>query len=89
MILVKTSLWIDHLRETDETPGILLETGQVLAQAFVIGELALGSLANRDRFLRLTDSLPNAGHTSNQEIRAFIVSNRRGGSRQLVSGGTP
>jgi len=33
-----------------------LETGQVLAQAFVIGELALGSLANRERFLRLMDS---------------------------------
>lgn len=80
MILVDTSVWIDHLRKSDETLRTLLETGQVLTHSFVIGELALGSLANRDRVLRLMDDLPTASQATDHEVRAFIESHGLAGS---------
>ena len=42
MILVDTSIWIDHLRQSNEPLTRLLNQGQVLAHPYVIGELALG-----------------------------------------------
>ena len=40
MILVDTSVWVDHLRTGNQTLGHLLDAGQVLAHSFVIGERA-------------------------------------------------
>jgi predicted nucleic acid-binding protein len=80
LIFVDTSVWIDHLRKSDETLRTLLLTGQVLTQTFVIGELALGSLGNRDRVLRLMDDLPTASQATDQEVRAFIESHGLAGS---------
>lgn len=48
MILVDTSIWIDHLRAKDDDLVRLLTEGQVLTHPFVAGELALGNLSNRD-----------------------------------------
>ena len=80
LIFVDTSVWIDHLRKSDETLRTLLLTGQALTQTFVIGELALGSLGNRDRVLRLMDDLPTASQATDQEVRAFIESHGLAGS---------
>jgi predicted nucleic acid-binding protein len=51
MILVDTSVWIGHLRGSDETLARLLDSGEVLAHPFVIGELALGNLHQRESIL--------------------------------------
>jgi len=72
MILVDSSVWIDHLRRNDMRLRALLESGQVLTHAFVIGELALGSIANRARFLRLMDDLPLAQSATDDEVRVLI-----------------
>ena len=48
MILVDTSVWIDHLRHGDVELTRLLNTDQVLTHRLVIGELALGGLQNRN-----------------------------------------
>ena len=80
LIFVDTSVWIDHLRKSDETLRTLLLTGQALTQTFVIGELALGSLGNRDRVLRLMYDLPTASQATDQEVRAFIESHGLAGS---------
>jgi len=72
MNLVDSSIWIDHLRRRGERLSALLEGGQVLTHAFVIGELALGSLANRGRFLQLMDDLPKASPATDEEVRVFI-----------------
>ena len=45
MILVDTSIWIDHWRTGDERLKSMLEAGQVLVHPFVVGELSLGNLA--------------------------------------------
>lgn len=75
MILVDTSIWIDHLRQRDERLSGLLEQGQVLAHPFVIGELALGNLQNRDAILGALQDLPQAPVATEAEVLGFIAGN--------------
>ena len=60
MILVDTSVWVDHLRASDAVLVGLLDAGMVLAHPFVIGELALGTLAQRRIVLDALSGLPQA-----------------------------
>lgn len=75
MILVDTSIWIDHLRQRDERLNKLLNQGQVLAHPFVIGELALGSLQNRAAILSALQDLPQAPVATEGEVLSFIEQN--------------
>lgn len=72
MILVDSSVWVDHLRVDDQTLGRLLENGQVLVHPFVIGELALGNIRQRSNLLTNLQNLPQAAVASNDEILRFI-----------------
>jgi predicted nucleic acid-binding protein len=76
MILVDTSIWIDHLRAGDEHLADLLNSSQVLAHPFVIGELACGNLHQRDDILRLLNDLPRAPLASQEEVLHFIERNK-------------
>ncbi len=49
MILVDTSVWINHLRNNDLHLVRLLTENNVLGHPFVRGELALGNLRQRNR----------------------------------------
>ncbi|RYY26039.1 MAG: type II toxin-antitoxin system VapC family toxin [Sphingomonadales bacterium] len=60
MILVDTSVWADHFRQTVPALSDLLGAGDVLMHPFVIGELALGNLQRRDATLRLLRELPSS-----------------------------
>ena len=71
MILVDTSVWIDHLRAGNDTLGWLLDSRQVLGHPFVAGELALGNLRQRDIVLRALGELPQAAVASDEEVRHF------------------
>ncbi len=51
MILVDTPVWIDHLRAGSAALARLLERGTVLGHPWVVGELALGHLAQRSSWL--------------------------------------
>lgn len=73
MILVDTSVWIDHLRGQDEDLARLLGRGQVLAHPFVVGELALGNLANRDAVLSALQGLPQAQVATDHEVQQLIT----------------
>lgn len=75
MILIDTSIWIDHLRRRDERLSLMLEQGRALAHPFVIGELALGNLHNRDSILRALRNLPAAPVATEDEMLAFIEQN--------------
>ena len=72
MILVDTSIWVDHLWVGDERLAALLDGGEVLAHPFIIGELALGNL--RRRYVVLSDlfRLPQADVASNDEVLQLI-----------------
>ena len=75
MILVDTSIWIDHLRQRDERLSKLLNQCQVLAHPFVIGELALGNLQNRAAILGALQDLPQAPVATEGEVLSFIEQN--------------
>lgn len=72
MILVDSSVWIDHLRVGEPVLFDLLNAGQVLAHPFVIGELACGNLRNRKVVLSLLKDLPAAPVATDEEVLFFI-----------------
>ena len=74
MILVDTSVWVDHLRRGD--PGLvdLLERSIVIMHPFVVGEIACGSLNNREAILELLQDLPAAAVADGDEVLRFIES---------------
>ena len=72
MILVDTSVWVDHLRKSDDRLVRLLESRDVLTHPFVVGELACGLLANRVAVLGLLRRLPVAPMISDAEALRFI-----------------
>ena len=72
MILVDTSVWVDHLRRGDGELVDLLERGQVLMHPFVVGELACGSLSERELTLELLQQLPMAAVAESEEALGFI-----------------
>ena len=72
MILVDTSVWIDHLRADNALLAGLLNSGRVLTDPFVIGELALGHMRQRDVVLASLLHLPRAGVATDAEVLRFI-----------------
>lgn len=75
MILVDTSVWVEHLRSGTVGLEALLQEGQVVCHPFVIGELACGNLKNRALILSLLHELPVAIHVDDGEIIQFIEKN--------------
>jgi predicted nucleic acid-binding protein len=72
VILVDTSVWIDHLRIGDPQLTVLLEEAQVLAHPWVIGELALGQLSRRSEILGLLSNLPQATVATETEVMNLV-----------------
>jgi predicted nucleic acid-binding protein len=76
VILVDTSIWIDHLRKGDGELASLLNEGAVLCHPFVIGELACGNLKNRKDILSSLGALPMSTLASHEEV-LHLVSDRK------------
>jgi predicted nucleic acid-binding protein len=72
LILVDTSVWVDHLRRRDARLAALLESASVLVHPFILGEIARGSLANRKTVLELLQDLPMAAAADADEVLGFI-----------------
>jgi predicted nucleic acid-binding protein len=68
LILVDTSVWVDHLRDGLPELAVRLEEGQVLMHPWVIGELACGHLKRRREVLELLQGLPGAMVASDGEV---------------------
>jgi predicted nucleic acid-binding protein len=75
-MLVDTSVWVDHLRRGDAMLSSLLRRGEVECHAFVIGELACGSLKRRTEVLSLLEKLPAAPVASHHEVVAMVERHR-------------
>ncbi len=73
MILVDTSVWVDHLRKGEPDLARLLNGGEVLIHAYVVGELALGRLQRR-AVLQDLQRLPQAPVASPAEVLGYIES---------------
>jgi predicted nucleic acid-binding protein len=72
VIIVDTSVWIDHLKSSDPVLADLLGKGQVLAHSFVTGKLALGSLRQRRIVLESLRDLPQANVAGDDEVMMLI-----------------
>jgi len=72
MVLVDTSVWVDHLRYGNPRLASLLEEGEVFCHPFVIGELACGHLPDRARTLRRLSDLPRTCLAGQDEVMGII-----------------
>ena len=72
MILVDTSVWIDHLRSGDKVLTTMLNEARVLMHPFVLGELACGNMSNRHEVLSLLKDLPASTQATDEEVLIFI-----------------
>lgn len=72
MILVDTSVWIEHLRVGDATLARLLDDTAVLSHPWVTGEVALGHLRDRDGVVGLLRHLPQAVVADEDEVLHLI-----------------
>ena len=72
MILVDTSVWIDHLHQTDEQLVEYLEADLVGYHPMVVEELALGSIRGRAEFLELLGRLRPFPVLTHAELLALV-----------------
>jgi predicted nucleic acid-binding protein len=76
MVLVDTSVWVDHFRSSSPVLETLLDDGQVLVHPFITGELACGNLRNRTETFTYLHALPAAIVASNVEAITFLEKRR-------------
>ena len=74
MILVDTSVWVDHLRQGEPLLVQSLMQTQVATHPFVVGELACGNLKNRQSVIELLQALPPVKSALDHEVMHFIES---------------
>jgi len=68
MVLVDTSIWIDHFCNSNEELKKLLIAGQVCSHPFVVGELSCGNISNRKEILTLLRTLPRIDNVLDEEV---------------------
>jgi len=76
MILVDTSVWVNHFRQSNPQLSKLLVDGYVLMHPFVIGELACGNLRSRQKVLSDLQRLPSAVSADHDEVLGFLDQHR-------------
>ena len=72
MVLVDTSVWIDHLRKNDKHLQLLLIDGEVVCHPLIIGELVCGNLKNRKEIIGLLQALPMSPEIDFEEYLYFV-----------------
>ena len=80
MVLVDTSVWIDHLRSREPEMASLADGRQIFMHPMVIGELACGNLGDRNDVLRYLARLPRIVVATDDEVLFFIEHHRIMGS---------
>ncbi|HEY8298480.1 MAG TPA: PIN domain-containing protein [Candidatus Baltobacteraceae bacterium] len=72
MILVDSSVWIDHFRSNNDALAEMLRENLVATHPFVIGELACGNLRNRGNILADLAALPRLAPVRDEFVLHFI-----------------
>jgi predicted nucleic acid-binding protein len=80
MILVDSSVWIDHFRKTEPRLEALLVHELVSLHPFVLGELACGNLSTRTETIARLEKLPVAAVASEPQVRHLLESRRLWGT---------
>lgn len=76
MVIVDTSVWINHFNSSDLDLVVLLDNNRVLIHDFVLGEIACGSLRARTQKLELLNDLPKSAIADISEVLFFIEKNK-------------
>jgi predicted nucleic acid-binding protein len=79
-VLADTSIWIDHFRRSNVQLAQFLDRGDIVMHPFVIGELALGKVANIAEMIDFFNLLPKTIVASAAEILGFISKRKLSGS---------
>lgn len=75
MILVDTSVWVEHFRGTERAAGLgdWLEDNEVLVHTWVLGELVLGGLGKSpEAVIADLRRLPEAVRVADEEVVELI-----------------
>jgi predicted nucleic acid-binding protein len=80
MVLVDTSVWIDHFRRGDLRLAGFLDRGNAVMHPFVLGELTLGHLSGIAEVIDDLRRLPKAAVANTDEVLEFIVDRKLPGS---------
>jgi predicted nucleic acid-binding protein len=76
VILADTSVWIGHFRSVDDKMLSLIKLRMILCHPYVIGEIILGSLSNRDEILSNLQDFPKAPVAQNEDVLQLIATHR-------------
>jgi predicted nucleic acid-binding protein len=79
MILVDTSIWIDHFRRAESQLVHILDQGDVVMHPFVLGELVLGHVPGIGGMIDDLSRLPQATAASANEVLKFIMDRKLSG----------
>jgi hypothetical protein len=71
-VIADSSIWIDHINKGDSELAAQLKRGRIALHPMIIGEIALGSIANRKLVLEELGALPQAQPASHAEVLAMI-----------------
>jgi predicted nucleic acid-binding protein len=80
MLLVDTSIWIDHFRKSNADLVKLLEIGTVATHPFIIGELALGQQKQQKLIIEALSGVPHVPLATDNEVMMFIATAKLAGS---------
>lgn len=72
MTLIDASVWIDHMRWAEPRLQRLMTGRQLLMHPYAIGEIILGSIANRTAVLTTLTFLPQAPVATHNEVLDLI-----------------
>lgn len=73
MILVDTSVWVEHLRRANGALSSALDSGLVACHPYVIGELACGNLRLRAAVLEALSALTSLPVATQREAMLFAA----------------
>jgi predicted nucleic acid-binding protein len=75
-LLADSAIWIDHIRKPNEDLARALRARRILAHPFVIGELALGSIKDRETVVASLHALPQAARARDAEVMDLVERQR-------------
>jgi hypothetical protein len=73
VIVVDTSIWVDHFRRRDPELMALIGSGEVVLHPYVLGELLLGGFPTKGEAAEQMQILLNPPVASASEAAAFIA----------------
>ena len=76
VVLVDTSVWVDHLRSPDAVLASLLKAKGVACHPFIIGELACGNVGKRAEVFEQLAELPSLDKATDEEVLTIIETHR-------------